>query len=406
MYNSGNNGAGRNRKAVIMPKYLFWRGRSLWCRFPLPGHPMMYPMGIKTTGAGPDKLRCLRDGETKLAALRTRAMEGTLFEKTVEQAPYNPKYWRLVGRYWYHHLRYQKSCGSERFHLLHSLRQFGPRYASEITRDNVEHWRQSMIADGASVNTVNLRTAYLNAAFKYAMSESDSGRRLSYNPMTGMKKIAGGRIRSFLLTVERFERNHKYLLTGEKYQDGEEHKKHSSPWKCPPDPRFALFYLSLWELGRRPLEVSQYTWEMVNTMEIDGEQVHIFSVPPEIAKTAEYDNVVISDRLWDEMRQLAYRTGIVFRNAEGRRWKHWSKHKEKLEKAFGADAGWIRDCRRGYVTYRTEVVGDDPYHVRMQSGHRTSSIFDRYRIGQLRNQLKVVQSPSKHTNFIHLAKSG
>jgi hypothetical protein len=81
-----------------MAKYLCWRGDSLWCRYPIPEYPDAYPLGIKTTGSKTDRERAEKEGEKKLAVLRTKAIDGSLFEKKPEEkAPYRPKFWRLVS---------------------------------------------------------------------------------------------------------------------------------------------------------------------------------------------------------------------------------------------------------------------------------------------------------------------
>lgn len=375
-----------------MAKYLYWRGKSLWCRYPLPDKPPCYPLGIKRINdTKAEKERCMRLGELKISEFRVKSVTGELQSKKVVE--YNPKYWRLVARYWYYHLRFQKSGQNERYHLKHSLNRFGHKYAKEITREDVILWRQEMVAQGGEVNSVNNRYAYLNRVFNWANSESKADKRLGYSPCIGLEKLSGGKIRTFVLTAEKFERNYLLLRDGQKWKY-EKPNKHCSQWQIPPDPRFALFYLGLWETMRRPEEVSQYTWEMVTEYIIEGERVRCFQVPPEIAKTEDYDVVLISDRLWFEISSTVPHKGLVFKNSKGQRWRYWDRHKRKLKSVYGKDAGWIRDCRRGSITNKVEVEGHDPKHVMDQSGHKTTSIFERYRIGQLKNRLKIMKPKS------------
>jgi hypothetical protein len=134
---------------------------------------------------------------------------------------------------------------------------------------------------------------------------------------------------------------------------------------------------------------------MVQELDIDDRKIHAVFVPPAIAKTDRPDIVPVSGRLWSEIIQLGYRVGYIFRNTEGNRWQNWDIHKRKLEKKFGPDCGWIRDTRRGFVTHKCEVEGYDPAHVRAISGHRTESMFNRYRIGSLRNIASVVNPVSR-----------
>ena len=363
-------------------KYLFWRGKSLYCRYPLPGYPEKFPLAIYTTGSKTDINRSERLGEQRLAELRVIAANSTLFDTMkVKEEPkqYNPKFWRLVARYWWFHLRFQKSGQTEKYHLIHCLRKFGKRYASEIYREDIELWRNEMRNAGTSINAINNRYSYMRASYTYANGENNPLTRFDYNPMRSMKALEGANIRTFVLTKEKFERNYEYFLN--KY------------------PRFALFYLALWETGRRPQETSQYTWEMIREIDIKGTKVHIISVPPMIAKTSEPDTLPISNRLWAEISQLAYRHGLIFRNLNGERWRQWSCHQANLEKNFGKDGGWIRDCRRGMITHKCEVEGHDPKHVQAVSGHRSDSVFNRYRIGSLENVLNVVNPRPNHAQF-------
>ena len=66
-----------------------------------------------------------------------------------------------------------------------------------------------------------------------------------------MKRMPGGKVRTFLLTKEKFERNYKFFKSGRKWQNRKPNK-HCGEWETPPSPGFARFYLGLFETGRRP----------------------------------------------------------------------------------------------------------------------------------------------------------
>jgi len=348
------------------------------------------------------------DGEKALAAIRTKVMEGKFLDiaEPIAKAPkqYNPKYWRLVGRYWHYRLQHMKAADKDRSNLKQSLKKFGARYARQVFREDILSWREELRAAGYEVATVNAAFKYLRAAYGYANSENNPKYRLDFNPAHGMAKMPGEKVRMFLLTPEQFEKNYQTLMYGRKWPNGNKPDKHMTLYQTAPAPRFALFYLALWETGRRPVEVSQYTWEMVTEREVKGCLRHMFMVPPEITKTEEPEALPISERLWHEMSRLAYRQGWVFRNEDGNRWRGWKRHIAKLKRLYGPAAGWCRDTRRAFCTRKVEDEGFAPAHVKEISGHKTYSVFDRYRIGKLDNKFSVVDGRS--TNCTQMGKTG
>ena len=361
-------------------RFLFWRGNTLFCRYPLPGKKWNWSTGIKTTGTPADRRRCERDGESLLAALRTKAITGQLIEKPAaeQKAPYRPLFWRLVGRYWYFHLRFKKSGANERYHLLAVLRHFGKYSANEIDRGMIEKWRAEQ-KDTAKINTINNRFTYLKRVYAYANTESRPEIRLGYDPTIGLKKLEGGAVRQFVLTQDRFERN--YVFFKNKYPD------------------FSFFYLALWETGRRPWEVMRYQWQMVD---IDERLIY---VPEALNKKERCQTLPISPRLFDELMKIpiADRTGFIFKNRRGNIWKNYEWHFQQLKATFGWTAGVLRDTRRGFITHKCEVQGCDPAHVQDFAGHATDEAFKRYRIGALPNLRLVV---GESTNGVQNVKIG
>ncbi len=380
-------------------KYLYWRNLSLWCTFQLPGYPPRYPLNIYAIN-DKDKSRCMKLGEVELARLRTAAFTGKLLDKEQVKREYHPTYARLVGRYWYFHLRFEKCARDDRYHLLASLRHFGKRLAEDIKKTDVILWREEQ-KHSRAVNTINNRLSYMKSVFLWAQKEEDDY-KVHYNPCEDVEKLPDGNVRTFVLTQEQFEKNYLLFRNGLPYK--ERPSKHHSFYRIPPNPNFAKFYLALWETLRRPVEVSQYTWEMITTHIIpnpDGtcSDVRVFEVPPKLAKTKQYATVIISDRLWREISGTLHRTGLIFKNSHGERWTDWAWQQKQLRKVFGDKAGVIRDTRRGSITHITEVEGADPKHVKLQSGHKTNSMFDRYRIGEVRNIHKMVNKKEYQGNI-------
>jgi integrase len=356
-------------------KYFYWRRNTLWCRYPLPGKKWNWSTGIKTTGTPADRKRCERDGEMQLSALRTKALTGTLIDKpAIEKAPYNPKFWRLVGRYWFFHLRFKKSGPNERYHLLAVLKQFGKQFARDIDRGMIEKWRAEQ-KKTAKVNTINNRFTYFKRIYAYANTESRAEIRLGYDPSVGLKKLEGGAVRQFVLTADRFERNHSFFKS--RYPD------------------FAFFYLALWETGRRPWEVMRYQWQM-----LDVEQRLIY-VPESLNKKERCQTLPLSPRLFGEMMTIPIqeRQGYIFKNRRGNIWRNYEWHFQQLKKAYGWTAGVLRDTRRGFITHKCEIQGRDPAHVQDFAGHATDEAFKRYRIGTLANLRLVVDDSTPGVQF-------
>ncbi len=373
-------------------KNLYWRNDVLWCTYPLPDYPKQFSLKIKCTGKE-DRKVCETLAESVLSLLKTRHLEGRLFnystykEKvkagtlfeifetdTKKEALYRPKFWRLVGRYWYNHLRYKKSGANDRYHLIHSLKKFGSRYADTIEPGDVTKWLKSM-KTAAETNTINRRLSYMQAVFSYA-NDQEQNKAINYNPVRRIKKLKGGNVRSFLLTPEKFEANYSYLSEMA--------------------PKYALFYLALWSTGRRPMEVSLYTWDMY-----DIKQRGV-NVPPSISKTDEYDFLPFSERLHDELMQSAKQTGLLFPNNLGNPWIYLTsdnkprnnnyRYMKMLREKFGNSAvGVARDARRGFVTRKTSE-GHKIENIMLNTGHTTYSTIKRYKIPDTQKKRDVIAS--------------
>ena len=370
---------------------LYWRDNILWCTYPLLGYPRRFSLKIKTTGDREDRSTCERLGAKIIELLRSRHIDGTLFnykefklrskngtlfESVKEKkAHYNPKYWRLVARYWWFHLKHTKSGQSEKYHLIHSLKRFGSRYALEIEPYEVENWLKGMKGTCA-INTINLRLSYMQATYNHANIRENKF-KINYNPTRNIKKVKGGNVRNFLLTPEMFERNYSFL-----------NKDH---------PLFAIYYLALWETGRRPAEVAQYRWEWYSVED------RSLSIPAEYIKgMKEPEEIPISQRLHDALMRSERRQGLMFPGNLGNPFFYWTKDGQQrnnhyrymklLRDKFGANSGVTRDTRRGFVSRKLDKEGHRLEDVMMLTGHRTHSMAKRYRVETMDTKRKVIDS--------------
>lgn len=373
------------------PKYLFWRNLILWCRYPVEGWPDRYSLRIRSfSDAKAAKAKVERDlGMPLLARIQASKFdpearkvlekELRLFEKirAAEKEPeriepYRPTYCALAMVYWCNTLSRKKCSDKDRYHLYPSLRKFGALPANEIRSQQIYDWIEEQKAAGYSINAINNQLAKVKAVYNSATRNDDPRYSFLHNPAANVKKLPGGNIRQALLTPELFERNYAWFMDTGRWQT-------------------AFLYLMLWETGRRPEEVVQYTWEMVNEVFVDGYRHRVFRVPGYMIKTPNAQDVAISPRLWAAMFQLPHRDGVVARNHYGNPWKNWEHPMLLLRTQFGEGGPtWFRDNKRGAVTRWIEDEGHPVTSVMDQTGNKTMSCLLRYRIGKIRNQIRVV----------------
>jgi hypothetical protein len=350
-----------------------------------------FSLKVKHNGTTKHKRECEALGMQMLAKYQVMAVEGTLFDMKKEEVPvYRPKCWRIFGRYWYYRLKpskkglYEKASNTRKV-----IRQFGHLYWDELDVSAVERWARDAVENQQrTINTANTWMNFVKTAFKYNVEVAKPLRKQRYNilgvpcpvqgnhipfsPLVGLKPLPGGNIRGYLLTPEQFEINYRWL------------KEH---W-----PYFSTLYMACFLLGRRPVELSHWTWERIVPREIDGELYHCITIPPKNTKTDMPDYLPIPERLWQALIQQAglFQTGYVFKNSDGNRLKKWWWIMDDLRKAFpGVDVGWLRDGRRGFITYQCDTKGEDRSSVKLISGHVTDSAFNRYCVGSLRTKLSI-----------------
>ena len=254
-----------------------------------------------------------------------------------------------------------------------------------------------------AINTINNRLSYMKAVFSCALKESRKERRILHNPAAVVKKLSGGNERTYLLTPAKFERFYKFFCENEITV-----KIKSSVRILKPDVEFAKFYLALWTTGRRPLEVSSYTWSM-----LDIEEQGI-DIPATITKTEKNDWIPVSDRLFAVLMEtpVEERTGYLFKNSRGNPW-YWMSdsgclrngcrvHMNRLKVKY-PNAGWVRDNRGGFLTRNAERM--DLETLMACSGHvdvRSAMRYVKKRRGKMR-ELVNSDSPPPVTNQSQLS---
>jgi len=259
---------------------IYWRGRSLWLDIPNKGKRIREFVIKRISDAKSEKRRCEELGIAVLGKSFVQLKEGTIFEKKKEK--YNPKFWRLVGRYWWFHLRFQRSGKIERVRINLIVKRWGHRFATQIGSDEVELWiNKSKLT--REVSTVNRMLAYFSAVYNYSKNETRRERRIVENPAQGIKKLKGEKVRKYLLDQITFERCLRAA-----------------------SPAFKPLWLAAWETGRRPEELKSLTWDMVDL------ERRLFLIPAHITKTDQDAMVPISDRLFNELVKIADFKNHVF----------------------------------------------------------------------------------------------
>ena len=388
------------------PKYLYWRGRSLWSRYPVEGFPACYPLGIfSVNGSESDRKRCWKLGIDILSSLRTKTIENGKFFVINKESTYDPKVWRIIGMYYKHRLLSSRKEFKTRWIINSLVSVFGSRRLSELKTSQIEDWLdtlKTLKGKTVSVATRNIYIGFLHGAFSwfYARKKKDGEPISIPDPTINLKQSSGANIRTFLLTEEIFQRNYAWL-----------ERNH---------PDLALFYLAGWETGRRPGELSTYKWSDIGFRRDCYNNVYrVFTVPVENSKTYSHDEVILSGRLENALDSIPVekRTGLIFKKYRHRgeeRWTRgnyksiWDRLKREAE-AAGYNPGVLRDFRRGYITRACEERGHDASSVMQATGHRTISCFTRYRISKKENVIRInkpeLYSTGAHTNLIQFPKT-
>jgi integrase len=270
------------------------------------------------------------------------------------------------------------------------LRQeFGHRFYDDITATDFKLWMKRLKDSERAVASIKLYLHHAKKIYEYATLEPDPKYRISINPL---EKLRGPReknnIRRYYVPPKCFER---YLEWFKKF-----------------DPDFYPFYAAMFLTGRRPTEISKWTWDRIDQEEQiyendDGTtfKIHFIDIASRWAKNGVQDILYFPERLWSIIFAQGWRSGLVFRNPHQRcldqQWKkwQWGDHVHRLKKAFPDDPicqkMWARDTRRGFATYHLEYAEEllDSKVVQQLIGHANPASTDKYRVP---NRNRVIQA--------------
>lgn len=348
---------------VVMGNYLLWRGNSLNGTYPVSWLPRYYPLGIFSSGTVSDKRECERLGLQAISAIRVMLAAGKMFRINggyveevlpIEKRPYRPTYKRLAWRYVHGSFWFTLYAHNDRSKLRASVDEFGSKYYDEIEPRHIKEWIRRQRDLGLKENLIRNRFWQMSGVYRYANEQElvngKRYRRINYNPVAEVVDyLEPGAEREFCLTPVKFERNYAFLK-------GESED-------------VALFYLLLWETGRRPLEVAQWRLEWIDW------KMQEVRIPAGLTKSGKPKILPLSNRVMGEIkcRNGVGDEGYITANKNGMPWLYrsgthqnrvnnstdtWSR---KLKEKYGDGAGWFRDNRGGFMSIMIEK--NDPFLV-------------------------------------------
>lgn len=369
-----------------MSKYLYWRGESLWCRYPLPDHPRghRYPLGLRSPRDG-SRAQCEREAlKNGYLPVRADPHPDLLHPR---QPVYNPTVGDLCDRF--RSSVASNLSSSVRVTINGLKKRFGKRFWDQITVEDLHTWVTQAFRQKMAVATAKNYTYWLQRVFEFASSETDLSRRIPTNPIEKFQfpKMTCA-IRTHYVPPESF---HKYLN-----------------WFQTRFPEFVPFYTAMILTGRRPSEIAKWDWNNVGEEQHNATIIHFIEVPSLDTKTKTQDRVYIPEDLWAVIKMQGWRNGYVFRNTHtGKPWASpvWNYRIRVLKRAFPNDPILQkmvpRDTRRGLISYRLEYAPvEERWDAKVTQqvvGHKTISSTERYRVANKERLLEAV-FPSQNNN--------
>ncbi|CAK0768603.1 Tyr recombinase domain-containing protein [Gammaproteobacteria bacterium] len=349
----------------------YWRGRSLWIDYSVHGERFREPILKRRNDDSKEVRRCEIMALKVLHKRDIQIVEDKFFDI---RKRYDPKFWRIAGRYWKYHLSLQKSAKVERYKIVSLLKKWGRTPASRIDANDVILWMEELKNDGYQINAINNRFAYFHAIIHWALRESQVDKRLDANPILNVKALRGGKVRKKKKVSGQFERELEAAR-----------------------PCFRPLYFAAWESGCRPEELFGLEWENVDMEE------RLFIFPADHIKTFEDRVVPISDMLFDVVKDLHVKrkNPIVFPNNEGRRYTRQGIRWDMaiIRRAIGDADIWFRDTRKEFVSRKISKEKIPIPDVMAVTGHKTYSTIKRYCLDKIDDMRRVVGA-SQHPNVI------
>jgi hypothetical protein len=345
------------------------------------------------------KSRSKEQAEEIVAALRTRVREGKtayipwyengqlFFEIPVAKVEeHKVTVSDMLDAYWQGRGQGLKAHKNTRYQLERVREALGSLVHMEITDEVLTNWILDMRKRGLKNKTIRVYFQKLQTATAYCYERKRFGGEI--NPDIEHYNIGGivpkPTPRDVWFTKESFEKFYQ--------------------WYSEQNPHIGFFFLEGFETGNRLQETASLRWEWVRERPVfeapyapRGAVWRYFQIPTDPTKTDVVDQCRISDRLWDAMITMyprkEERTGLIFRNPEGRggrnpdrMWKSnaWNNWKDKLQEAFpadwregGAKDVWFRDTRRSKETNNL-YDGMSREEAKTLSRHRSDSAFQMY----------------------------